>query len=493
MKIFAICALICLANGANIQRVARNTEAIIPTIVEEILKVELQSDLKKNSAVEAVDPAPIIKTIKEEIIVEPVASQVIAQEVTSIEEKKPEILEVAETQGIRKVDFLADIAEIVETPEKPVENVEPASSDLRKEPVAEIVIAEIVQPMVRNVIKEEIVQIESLRNGAPEENAAIKEVIPEPVASSNIVEPVVEIVPQVKTVVGEPVAHTVDEVNAEVPAPAPVVPDFKAIPDEKPMTEEKIVKVEVVSEEKVEDPELKLTPVVPKIEEEKIEAPAVEVKKVPEEIAPAIEIKEESNANKLTIAEAPAVEETDADTRQERPTIVQQLQQAVANVPIVGQIFNRNPEIAADEAAAVADESATTAPAGPLQQFIAGAQQAAANVQQALTNTFNTLNPAASNAASAEGSDTTARPQGPVVQAIQTAFQNVANIINPNRDATTSAPASVEKPVKEEGEKPLKTDEAVKSAVVAGEEVAAPEVVQSEESKTQDTAEKKEN
>lgn len=511
MKFFLICAFLCLAHGANIQRMARNTEAIIPTIVEEILKVELQSDLKKNSAVEAFEPLPIVKPAEEEIIIEPVASRTIVEAAAPVEEKKPEVVEIIAIQEIipeptsatRTAETQPEIVEVVairENVEKPIDNFRTESvpsaeqpmveiiketviiapaSELRQEPAAEVVIKEeeIVRPMVRNVVKEEIPQVEALRNIEAPEIIAVKEVVPEPVASSNIVEPVVEIVPQVKTVLPEPVLQEVKE-KEEVELPAPILPELKANPEVEPVPDVNIVKVEVVSEPKVEEPQLKLIPAVPEV---KTEAPVVaEVKKILE-TAPLTETKTEPETKPLIEdAAIPSIEETDPNYRQsERPTIVQQLQQAaanvVSNVPIVGQIFNRNPEVAA-AGETVADESATTTAPGPLQLLQTGFQQVVANSQQF----FQSLNPAASNAANTDGSDATTRPPGPIVQALQSAIQNVNNIINPaNRDpATTAAPATSD-------EKPLKADEAAKSVEPEPIEAVAPGAIQIETSNTQ--------
>lgn len=520
MKIFLICAFLCMAHGANIQRMARNTEAIIPTIVEEILKVELQSDLKKNSAVEAFESLPIVKPIEEGITVEPVASRTIVEGTAQIEENKPEIVEIIAIQeiipeptpAISKSETQPEIVEVAAIKEniaKPIDNfrtesvpsaeqpmveiiketviVEPVA-ELRQEPAAEVAIKEeeIVRPIVRNVVKEEIPQVEALRNIEAPEIIAVKEVVPEPVASSNIVEPVVEIVPQVKTAVSETVVQDVNDRKVELPAP--ILPELKANLEVKPMSDIVIVEVEVISEPKVEVPQLKLIPVVPEVKEDKVEAPVVaEVKKVLETM-PLTEIKTEPEAIPMIKDVAiPSGEETDPNSRQsERPTIVQQIQQAavnvVSNVPIVGQIFNRNPEVVTG-GETVADESATTTAPGPLQLLQTGFQQVVANSQQFLQS----LNPAASNTANTDGSDATPRPPGPIVQALQSAFQNVNNIINPaNRDPTsTAAPASDEK----EGVKPLKADEATKSVEPEPIEAVAPGVVQSEASKTRKVVE----
>lgn len=501
-----ISALMCLAGlayGANIQRVARDTEAIFPTIVEEILKVELQSDLMKNSAVEAIENEPIISMLKEEIIVEPIASRLVEDGGVLAEEKKPEIVEVLAVKeiipeplaAVRNTEPLPEIVEkveivaIQENAEKPVDNfrtesvpsveepiaeiiketvvVEPVV-ELRQEPVAvvEIKEEEIVKPMLRNVIKEEIPQVEELRNIAPVEMDAVKEILPEPVASSNIVEPIVEIEQQVKNI---------DE-----------VPAFKEIKPETPMIEEMKIEAEIPA---AIMPEMKLEEVKAKVEsllttelkEEKVEA---EIKKTPE-IAEMTEVVASPEIKPLT-EEVVVVEGLDSQIRQsDRPTIVQQVQDAFAQVPIVGQIFNRNP---ADET--VSDE-ATTRP-NLIQAAQAAVQQAVQNTQNAFQNVFA---PTSNSVASVDGDSTTTRP-GPIAAVINLAsdaFQNVANIINPGRPTTTAAPAKEEVKPTVVDEKPVKADTQVKTVESAP--VVEPLVVaQNEVSETQKVVEEeKEN
>lgn len=515
MKIILFSAFLCLAglaHGANIERLSRNTEAIIPSIVEEILKAEVQSDLKKNSVeiIEAVEP--VVKTIKEEVIVEPVASRTVEDGALPVEEKKPEIVELVAVKeiipeivpAVRTVeDVVPEIIEkveviAVENIEKPIDNfrtesvpaveiiketvvVEPVS-ELRKEPVIDVIVKEeeITKPMLRNVIKEEIPQIEELRN----EMVAIKDVIPEPVVSSNIVEPVVEIVQQVKTLPIEPVKEIKEEII--------VVPVVKAVPEiVKPEVPE-IVKVEVPVM-KVDEVILKSVPqevVVMEIKEEKLEVPSPvlpvvktipEFKPVPEMIMPEMPVE----------AVVPVVDEVDPLARQDRPTIVQQVQDVIANVPIVGQIFNRNPATVAADEAVVADESITTTARPNVLQF---AQQAIQNTQQfaqqAVNNVFGGLN---NNAVADTADSTTTRP-GPLaaaVQFVQAAAQNAygvaQNIVNPSRATTTTTstaatPAEEEdKPVKEEAEAAKSEPQIAVEPVVVQKEVAEPQKVVEEE------------
>jgi hypothetical protein len=506
MKIILISAFLCLAGlsqAGNVQRFARNTEAIIPTIVEEILKVELQSDLKKNSAVEVDEEVPVVKTIKEEVIVDPVASRII-EEVVTIEEKKPEVVEavkeivpevVSATRNVEPVVEVVEKVEVVavkEDAEKPVDNFRTESvpaveqvaeivkeivpvetvAELRKEevPVVMAVVkeTEIVEPMFRNVIKEEIPQVEELRTVPVE---AVKDVVPEPIQASNVVaEPVVAVEPQVKTILTE----TVKEV---------VVPEVKAAPVEVP--EVKVTPVEV--------PEVKAVPVVPApvapivqvpveivkdepIKEEKVEAAVVpEVKAVVPEVKP-------------VVAPVQVVDEADPQTRQDRPTIVQAIQQNLAGLPVVGQIFNRNPAIA-DEAAPASDTESTSAPVseekppapqGPLAQVGEFFQNAVQNTQNNLgtfvSNVQNALTPQNNNNAGD-------RPQNPVANFIQGAISNVQNIINPTT-ASTVVKDDV-KPEKTEEEKPEATksvepEPAVVDPVVVQKEVVEPKKVDEE-------------
>lgn len=525
MKLYLISAFLCLAgltHGASIQRMTRDTEAIIPTIVEEILKVELQSDLKKNSAVEAFEVEPVVKPIKEEVVVEPVASRTVEDGTIAAEEKKPEIVEIVAVKEvipepipavrtIEPVPVVEEKVEIVaiENVEKPIDNfrtesvpsveqptvaivketvvVEPVA-DLHKEPVAEIVIKEeeIVAPMFRNVVKEEIPQVEELRNIVPVEMTAVKDIVPEPVQAAIIVEPVVEIVPEIKTIAKEVVpAPVVPEVNA---VPAPVVPEGQVVPEVKAVPEVPFVKTEVVPE---------IAPVVAEIKEEKVEAPIVPEFKA-EEVMTVAEVKTEDKPVPETVV--PIVDETDPQVRQDSPNLIQQVQTAVsnaaANIPIIGQILNRNPAVAATDEV-VGDESATTTRPNLL-------QQAAQAVTNTFTNALNAINPQSSNAATGAETATT----GPVLSAVQNfvsgavqntqnALTSLNNIINP-----TTAPAkdeakptvADEKPVKAD-EKPAKADESVKSfepeSIVAVDPVVVQKFVASETQKV--VEEEKEN
>lgn len=544
MKIYLISAFLCLAglaHGASIQRIARNSETIIPTIVEEILKVELQSDLKKNSAVEAAEAEPLIKKVEPTLNVEPIASRTVEDAaLPATEEKKPEILEILAVKeiipeplpAVIKAEPLPEVVEKIETvaikdnAEKPLDNFRTESVPSVEQPIAEIVKEtvvikeeEIIKPMSRNVIKEEIPQVEELRNILPEETIAVKETVPEPVASSNIVEPVVEIQQEVKSIETAPIAKAdtpallavVSEPEAPLKTPEAPIEESKAdltkpeapLKAETPllMTEAILLQAEIIPEKKAEEPSAKLETIIPEIKVEKIEAPAPapivqeikaipEIKPVPETVAPVEE-------KPLLVAAAPSVEESGPEIRQDgRQTIAQQITTALSNVPVVGPLIsNLNPSsaVAADESSAVTDEAATPERPNLLQQVLQ-------NTQNALNNAVQAFNPPSTNVA-ADGEATTRAP-GPFQNAItfaQGALQNVANgvqnIINP-----TPAPAKEEeKPLKEEEkplkdeEKPLQTEDKIKTVVSEPQVAEVAPVVAIKPEETQKVVEEKEN
>lgn len=356
-----ICALLCLAvvaHAANIQRVSRNTEAIIPSIVEEILKVELKSDLKKNSAVEVDEAEPIVK---EEIIVEPIAARTVVEEhPTVVEEKTPVIVEtiIESIPSVRTAFVDEKVPEIIEkveiiaieqVAEKTVDNfrtesvpetpviaeiiketvvVEPLP-EVRSVPVATEAVTEeeeIVKPMVRNVIKEEIPQVEELRI-IPEKDA-VKDTIPEPVVSANIVEPVVEIEPQVKTLTIEMEKMMVPEMMSEEM-------NMKTVPEIIMMMNEDMTKLKAL---------------VPEMMEEKKEEPEM----VKDEVKAVVTEEEEVKKEEVEGTFEPAAKGVDG-----RQSIIQQLGQTavntLSNVPVIGSIVQR---ITPTTEAAIADAPA---------------------------------------------------------------------------------------------------------------------------------------
>lgn len=510
MKVLLLSALLCIASvqGASFRRLARDAGGVIPTLVEEILKTELQSDLKQNSAVEAFETEPLVKEIvkdeiKEEIIVDPLASRTVLDGAVQLEEKKPEIVEIVEIAvkeespepilAVLKSEPLPEISEKVETvaiqetpvetpvdsirtepllvAEQPLEIVKEIISEIRQEPeVVEIKIEEMSRPSLRNVIKEEIVQVEELRNTLVDEREAIKEVLPEPVASSQLIEPV----PQVK----------------EDPLVAEIIPEKMAILEEKlAVLEEKMALTEEKKEEDLTS--IKSIPSEPSVlllAEPSVTSFLTEIKEEIKEPTPVVsetivEIKklaEKTEAVAPIAPETPKLEVTEGEkaeiapeTRQS-PTIVENIQNALANVPLLSNIVR--PATPAAAAPALSDapaddatvvEEAAVAPAATtptpniLQQIVQGTQQAFANTQQAFQNA---LNPTANAANTEEGVATPNGPFSGAVQFIQTQAQNLQNLIRPNTPASaTPAKEGVQKPeevkpVKEEVEKPIKED-----------------------------------
>lgn len=442
-----ICALLCLAvvaHAANIQRVSRNTEAIIPSIVEEILKVELKSDLKKNSAVEVEETEPIVK---EDVVVEPIASRTVVEEVKTVgEEKTPVIVETI-VETIPSVRTLVDekVPEIIEkveiiaieqVPEKTVDNfrtesvpetpviaeiiketvvVEPIP-EVRSSPVATEAVTEeeeVIKPMVRNVIKEEIPQIEELR--VIPETDAVKDTIPEPVVSANIVEPVVEVEPQVKTLTIEMEKMMIPEMMAEEM-------NMKTVPEMIMMMKEDLTKMKAS--------------LVPEMMEEKKEEPEM----VKDEVK-AIVTEEEVKKEEVEGIFEPATKGVDG-----RQSIIQQLGQTavntLANVPVIGTIVQRITPTT--EAAAVADavpadvvegseaplegEAPVAAgtthappPPNPVQQLIQNVQTGFQNQVQSV-QTFLTGGASSNTATVSDTADDTARPN--IIQQIQQGLTN---------------------------------------------------------------------
>jgi hypothetical protein len=458
MKVIC-CALLFLtavAHGANIQRLARNTEGIIPSIVEEILKVELKSDLKKNSAVEVEVQEPIVK---DEVVVEPAISRTVEEEKTVVEEKMPVVVEtivetvpsvrtIAEEEKMPEMVEKVEIVAIETVPEKVADNfraevepsveepkvveiiketivVEPVVPELRNAPVSEILIKEeeIIKPMVRNVVKEEIPQVEELRV-VPEVDA-VKETLPEPIAASNIVQPVVEVEPQVKTV-------TFDTIKEETPMKIEeiVVEQVKSVPEMIMMTKtEEMPEVKAVEMmmEKIMEPE---------IVKDEVKAVVVETEKMEDEmIMPGVKSIEDGRQN--------IIQQTVQSVQNAIQPAIQPVLNSLQNVPVVGQIVQRITPTTAEPVAPAAEEEvqsdsespvvqAPTAPSpGPIQQLVQSVQS---NVQQF-------FNPSANNAAGENQGDP---PRPNIIQQIvsgtQEQFsnlvQNVQNAFRPNASDT---------------------------------------------------------
>lgn len=325
MLAFGILLIASIAQSATIVRKARNTEGIIPSIVEEILKVELQSDLKKNSEVEVVEDTVAVKKVDDVVVTEEKVSAVSKDGTEQIVEFKK-----------------------IETVEKPTE------------------VVETVVPIVRNVVKEEIPQIEALRNVpvAIKEIPAIQDIIPEPIISSSNVQPEVQVESKVKT---------------DIPTPE------KVVVVETPKEEIKIVEVVIPMEVK------KIVEEIPQIE--KIEEKVVVVETVVPEVK--------------KVDETVIVDDVEPATRQNnRPQIIAQIQNAV------GALFNRDGTSTSAPVVedAVQDESVaptTAAPGGPLGTVL---NTVGDRVQTFVSNVQNALNLAPASNAAADGESTTRVP-----------------------------------------------------------------------------------
>lgn len=467
-----ICALLFLtavAHGANYQRLARNTEGIIPSIIEEILKVELKSDLKKNSAVEVEVQEPIVK---DEVVVEPAISRTVEEEKTVVEEKMPVVVEtivetvpsvrtIAEEEKIPEMVEKVEIVAIETVPEKTVDNfraeaepsveepkvveiiketivVEPVVPELRNAPVSEVLIKEeeIIKPMVRNVVKEEIPQVEELRI-VPEVDA-VKETLPEPIAASNIVQPVVEVEPQVKTVVFDTMKEETPMKIEEI-----IVEQVKSVPEMIMMTKtEEMPEVKAVEMmmEKIMEPEMV---------KDEVKAVIVETERMEDEmVMPGVKRIEDGRQN--------LIQQTVQSVQNAIQPAIQPVLNSLQNVPVVGQIVQRITPTTAEPIAPAAEEvqsdsetpvvQAPTAPAqspGPIQQLVQSVQH---NVQQF-------FNPSANNAAGENQGDP---PRPNIIQQLvsgaqeqfSNAVQNVQNSVQ-----NVFRPQSSDSPVKAE-EKP---------------------------------------
>jgi hypothetical protein len=339
MYAFGILLIVSCVQSATIVRKARNTEGIIPTIVEEILKVELQSDLKQNNDLQVVaEEQPAIKKIVEKVDV--------PETVVVTEEK---ISAVSKDGTEQVVEFKK-----VETIDKPIE------------------VAETFVPVaVRNVIKEEIPQVEALRNVPVivQDTPAVQDIVPEPIVASINVQPEVQVESKIKSEI-------------------PVIPE-KVVEIETPKEEVKIVEVVIPTEVK------KIPVTVEDVEKpqqiEKIEEKVVVV----ETVVP--EVKKVEEVVKVEGADVEA-----AGKQSDRPQILQQIQQAV------GQIFNR-PAAAPTVEDAVQDESATSAP-NPIQSIVSSFQGTLQNAADRVQSALNTFSSNSNAEQAADGESTTRVP-----------------------------------------------------------------------------------
>lgn len=505
MKLLLVAAFLCigLASGAHIRRLTRETEAVIPQLVEEILKVELQSDLKQNNKVEVAEVEPVIKKIADEAVAEgmvkegePIVVEIIKDEpVLAVLKTEPLTPEVP-APVIKEEKIEVIIKDNLDTFRDEAAPMAPAAVEPLKEAIiAEVKVdeAKMEQPALRNVVKEEIPQVEELRNIAPVEKEAVKESLPEPVVALTVAEPVLLVEEAEKTVAVEPVLKKLEEETVVKAEKTEVIPEKVEIIEEK--KEETLAKSVPVAPVVPVVPEMAIPAEIPVIAEIKEETPikaadtpivtevkeiVVEVKKLaPEatEAKPVEKIVEVVPAAAVAPVESeiPAVEMIDPEVRQSQnnplqqaiSSITQGVTSFVSNVPIISNLVgNSQNSVAADAPAdaapaeAVADESNTTArPQFPILQGLteniqSGFQTFGQNVQNFGQNVVNSVQGLIPNAAS---SSETAQP-GPLASLAQSLGLRPA----------TAAPAKeddkpVEIPTKVEGEK---APEAAKTAAV---------------------------
>lgn len=414
MKLILSLGLLLVATyvqSASIVRENRNTEGIIPTIVEEILKVELQSDLKKNSDVEVPKAPEAVPVIVDE-----------APVVKKIPDAEPTVV-VTEEKAVVTSD----------------DGVKETVIDVKKiETIVPVIVEKIPEvPTTRNVVKEEIVQVEELRTvpvevpavvAAPEKPAII-DIIPEPVQSAVQAAPEIEVEqPNLKTEVVPEVVKT-----------------------------EEVKKVDVIIPVEVQ----KVEPVIEKIEEKVVVVETIvpEVKKIVEEAKPVETVE-------LPVVPTVVADETIPETKQETPNRPQQILNQIQTA--VGNLFNRNPALnnatAADEP--VGDESATTTarPQFPiLQQAVNQLQSFQANAVNSIQQVLNPNAAAQSDGLTSTGST---NPLASVISSITSnvqnlpnqvgsVFQNAVNFLQPQNNAA-AAPATTAAPVVAPADEPQK-------------------------------------
>lgn len=424
MKLILSLGLLLIATyvqSASIVRENRNTEGIIPTIVEEILKVELQSDLKKNSDVEV--PAVLV----------------------------PEMPVVAEEVPVFKK--IVDEPTVVVTEEKIItdDGVKETIVDVKKtETIVPVVVEKVDEiPAGRNVVKEEIPQVEELRKVpvVPEEvpavvavpeKPAVVDIIPEPVQASVQAAPEIEVEqPKLKTEIIPEVVKTVEEVK-KIDVVIPVeIKKIEVTPDQQiEKIEEKVVVVETV------------VPEVKKIVED------VKTVEVPVVVEPVV---------------APVVvDETIPESKQDAPNRPQQILNQLQAV--VGSIFNRNNVSAVANDETVGDEAAspTTSTSRPILQAIQGLGTSIQTAgQTALNNVVNSVQSTLginNNAAQSDGTTASAGPIQSVIQSVTGAVSNlqssfgtlVQNTLTGQSTNTAQAPAAAVAPAVEAADVPQK-------------------------------------
>lgn len=508
-----------LASGAHIRRLTRETEAVIPSLVEEILKVELQSDLKQNNKVEVSEVSPVIKKIADEAVAEAMLEEGKPIIVEIIKDAEPELAVLKSEPLASEVPAPAPVMEKVEVVvikdnldsfrDEVIPKVETPVEPLKEAVIAEVKVEEVKmeQPALRNVVKEEIPQVEELRNIVPVEKDAVKESLPEPVVALNVAQPVLLVEESVKTVALEPVLKKLEEETVIKAEKKEVIPEkVEIVEEKKEETLAKAVPLAPVSEV----PTIAETPIIAAIKEEapiKVDTPivneikeiVVEVKKLePEEAKPIEKIAEALPAAAVLEESAlPAVEMVDPEVRQNSnpiqqaiTTLTQGVTSFAQNIPIISNLVgNSQNSVAADAPAsdvpadAVGDEASTPPrPQFPVLQSLtdgiqSGFQSLGQNVQNFGQNVVNSVQGLIPNAASSSES---AQP-GPLASLAQSLGLRPA----------TAAPAKdddkpVEIPAKVEGEK---APEAEKSEVLETKpeekkpvEVVAPTIVEEKDS-----------
>lgn len=515
MKLLLVCAFLCigLASGAHIRRLTRETEAVIPSLVEEILKVELQSDLKQNNKVEVAEVEPVIKKIADEAVAEalleegkPVIVEIIkdGEPVMAILKSEPLASELpAPAPVMEKVEVVVIKDNLDSFRDEVIPKVETPVEPFKEAVIAEVKVDEVKmeQPALRNVVKEEIPQIEELRKIAPEEKEAVKESLPEPVVSLNVAQPVLSVEESVKTVALEPVLKKQLKEETVVVEKTEAAPEKVEIVEEK--KEEALAKTVPLAPVVPETPIIAEIPTVAEIKEEtviKADTPivtevkevVVEVKKLAPEVTEAKPVEKIAEIVPASVvpeeSAMPSVEMVDPEVRQNNPiqqaitNLAQGVTSFAQNIPIISNLVgNSQNSVAADAPAsdAVADavgDEATTPPRPQfpvLQSFTDGIQNGfqtlGQNVQTFAQNAVNSVQGLIPNAASSSES---AQP-GPLASLAQSLGLRPA----------TAAPAKdddkpVEIPAKVEGEKAPEAEKSVEVVETQPEEKKPVEVVE---------------
>lgn len=257
-----------LTSAANIQRMSREEAELVP-IVQEIIKEELVSELKKAEVPEAMEAEPIKK--EEELVQIVPASRTIDMPI--VEEQKPveiveavQVVDVAPVEALRTMDEVK-IEEPIAMPVIEKEEIKPVDV-LRTEEVLKvdepIMLIPAADPASRNVekavemIAEEIIQpVEALKTvekelevEVPKVEIAAIELIPEPVESLRAVEPEVKI-------------EEVLVVKEVIPEQKSAEPMMEILAMEPLLEKKEELKEEIKDELKTIEPELKVVEKIP--------------------------------------------------------------------------------------------------------------------------------------------------------------------------------------------------------------------------------------